>query len=226
MEIVKINSRKMYDTYKSYVEKFRDNLYLPSFPDPNEREPFEYITSRIQLGDSWWPRTDMLLYLDGEVVASGCITDYYPECRSIEAIYVVTDEKYRGQGLAKGLLQETFNLYPEALDLYLEADNPKFVPSKSSAIDPSLRIEIYQKLGFELLDFNYVQPPLAEGLDYTRNLILMCMSKEPLSQERLVAFLDSFYRGLDCHNSLEFDKMIKSIDPAHLFTPRTKTQKI
>lgn len=226
MEIIKINSRKMYDTYKSYIEKFRDNLYLPSFPDPNEREPFEYITSRIQLGDSWWPRTDMLLYLDGDEIASGCITDYYPECKSIEAIYIVTDPQYRGQGLAKGLLKETFNLYPEAIDLYLEADNPSLVPPGSSAIDPELRIRIYQKLGFELLDFNYVQPPLAEGLDYTRNLMLMCMSRKPLTKERLVTFLDSFYRGLDCFNSPEYDKMVESINSAHLFTPKTETQKI
>lgn len=218
MKIVSIRNKETFKEYKNYIEQFRDLLYLPSFP-PNEREPFEIIEARIKKGEDWWPRTDMILCIEGDDVASGCISDYYPECQSIEAIYLVTNEKYRGKGLAKVLLSETFNLYPEALDIYLEADNPSLVPSGLSAIDPETRIKIYQKLGFKVININYIQPPLFRGLDYERKLLLMSKSKIPLTKERLVLFLESFYRGLECEGVKEFYEVVESISPAQIYTP-------
>lgn len=220
MKIVSIRNNETFQEYKNYIEKFRDDLYLPSFP-PNEREPFEIIEARIKKGENWWPRTDMILCIEGNEVASGCISDYYPECQSIEAIYLVTNEKYRGKGLAKVLLSETFNLYPEALDIYLEADNPALVSPGLSAMNPETRIKIYQKLGFKVININYIQPPLFQGLDYERKLLLMSKSKIPLTKERLVLFLDSFYRGLECEGSEEFYEVVESISPAQIYTPES-----
>ena len=219
MKIVKINCKEKFQEYEDYIKKFRDELYFPSFPDPNEREPFEVIEERLKKGENWWPRTDMILCIDGSSVASGIISDYYPECQSIEPIYLVTNEKYRGKGLARILFSELFSLYPETLDMYLESDNPSLVSPEESAIDPETRIKIYEKLGFRKMNITYIQPPLAPGLEYSRNLILMSKSKSPLTKERLVSFIESFYRGLDVLGSKEFYEVISSISPAQLYTP-------
>ena len=214
MELVKIRGQDSYTQYKPWIDKFRDSLYIPNFPDPNEREPFEVIEARLRKGENWWPRTDMLMYVSGDSVACGCISDYYPECGSIEVIYLVTSPEYREKGLAGRILDEAFDLYPEALDMYVEADNPALVSVDSSPIDPETRLGIYRKLGFSVINIKYIQPPLAPGLDFDRKLLLMGRSKDNgLTRGRLVAFLKSFYKGLDCsESSHEFREMMDSLN--------------
>lgn len=212
MELVKIRGEDSYEKYKDWIRRFRDNLYLVNFPDPNEREPFEVIEARLKKGGEWWPRTDMLMYIDGDSVACGCIADYYPECESIEVIYLVTDKEYREKGLAGKILDETFSLYPEALDMYVEADNPALVPVDFSPINPETRLKIYERLGFSIINIKYIQPPLAPGLDFDRKLLLMCRSKDSgLTKERLEAFLKSFYKGLNASDSKELHEMLDSL---------------
>ena len=158
-----------------------------------------------------WPYTQITLIVEDNKVIAGCISDFYPECETIEPIYLVVDEKFRNRGLAKKLLDELFNI-TGVIDMYVEVDNPERVNENNSAIDPETRINIYRKLGFELLDFEYVQPPLGEGLDFERNLLLMYKSKNhSLPKERLISFMTSFYKGLNSLDTPEYFKLIKGI---------------
>ncbi len=208
--MIVVNDLESYIEYEDYVVQFERELYLPSFPNENEREPFNLIIERIK--QRVIPYTDIILEIEDDKVIAGCISDYYPSCKSIEPIYLVVREEYRKQGYAGKLLNEAFKLYDNISDMYVEVDNPKFVSSNDSAINPDTRIKIYEKLGFKMLDFNYVQPPLDEGLDYEYNLRLMHKSKDnKITKERLIDFLENFYEGLNCKDSPVLQDIIKEI---------------
>ena len=195
--------------YRKFVDDFEKNLYLKYFPNENEREPFNLILERIWNDE--WPTTKMVLHVEDDKVIAGCISDYYTECKTIEPIYLVVDEEHRNKGIAKEMLEDVFR-GNDIVDMYVEVDNPERVEGTDSAIDPKTRIEIYRKLGFELLDLDYVQPPLDKGMDYERNLLLMYRTKKPpLKRERLVKFITSFYKGLNSLGTSEYFKLIDSI---------------
>ena len=193
----------------NYLDEFEHRLYLKYFPNKNEREPFKKILDRIWNDE--YPKTDIILYIDEGKVVAGCVSDFYSKCKAIEPIYLVVDEEYRNQGLARMLLDTQFNR-KDVEDMYVEVDNPEMVEVGESSIDPKTRIAIYKKLGFDMVDIKYVQPPLDEGMDFERSLLLMCRTKNPpLSKKRLKTFLTEFYEGLNSVDTDEYRELVKSL---------------
>lgn len=193
-----------------YLYEFEKRLYLKYFPNQNEREPFKKIIDRIWNDE--YPKTDIILFIDEDKVIAGCVSDYYPNCKTIEPIYLVVDEEYRNQGLARRLLDTIFSR-KDIDDMFVEVDNPELVEIGESSIDPKTRIEIYKKLGFDIVDINYVQPPLDEGMDFERTLLLMNRTKKPpLTNKRLRKFLTEFYEGLDSIDTDEYRELMKSLE--------------
>lgn len=208
--IVRINDKISMEENRDYLYNFESLLYLKYFPNQNEREPFKNIIDRISNGRQ--PKTDIILFVDNGCVIGGCINDFYPACGSIETIYLVVDERYRNRGIAKMLLDETYDR-DDVVDMYVEVDNPELIGDSESSIDPKTRIEIYNKLGFRSIDVEYVQPPLDDGMEFEKNLILMCKTKkQPLTKERIKAFITEFYRCLGYLDSDEYHKLILSIE--------------
>ena len=207
--VVLVNNKETYEQWKPLVEQFETELFLPSFPNEDEREPFENIIKRIT-GDSY-PITALQLIINNDIVEAGCVSDYYPECNAIEPIYLVVREECRKRGLARALLESVETLYPKIVHTYLEIDNPKLITSENSAIDPRTRLTIYERLGFRVIPFNYVQPPLKEGGNYERGLLLMHRGNQ-LTSNDLKLFLFHFYRGLKCADSVVLQEMYKEIE--------------
>lgn len=207
MKTLKIHDIESYSENIELINKFRDDLYYPNFPNENEREPFENIRNRIIYG--LYPKTFILLMVSDSDLLGGCVYDFYLECNSIEPIYLVVNEVYRKSGIGRSLLneiEESHN-FPK---MFLEVDNPSIVDSKDSAMDPLIRLEIYKKLGFRVINIDYVQPPLSEGLDYERNLLLL-FKGDNLEKIDLIKFLKYFYKGLKYESSPELDAMIYQI---------------
>ena len=210
MRVVAVNDWTGLLKYRKFVNDFEENLYLKYFPNENEREPFKNIKDRIW--NQKYPESEILLCVEDDVVVAGCVSDYYPGSKAVEPIYLVVDDTHRNSGIARMLL-DTIYKRSGVVDMYVEVDNPELVSESGSSINPKTRIDIYRKLGFTLLDIEYVQPPLAEGMDFERNLLLMCKTKrKPLSRDRVKKFLTDFYRGLDCVGSDEYRKLMDNID--------------
>lgn len=88
-----INYRNAAD-HLERLNQFRDDIYVPAFPDENEREPFdEKILPRLQTkGDLL--QTAIVLAYDGDRIVGGEITDWYPSCASLEIILAVLWQKH------------------------------------------------------------------------------------------------------------------------------------
>ena len=207
-----ICDQETYEIHRSVIDQFFTELYIPAFPNDEEREPVENIVSRIR--NRLKPITELILLMDGDTVAAGCIADLYPGAKTIHVIYLVVRESYRRRGLAKQLLNSWFSLHPELLDMYVEVDDPDVVVPENTTIDPRTRIEIYKKMDFSLLPLKYVQPPLEEGLPYAYGMQLMYRSVDPEKMKsRLKTFLVEFYDGLGCLESdPELIKMLNQVD--------------
>lgn len=207
--VLLINDKESYERWKSFVEQFEKELYLPSFPNEDEREPFQNIVSRVV--NSTYPLTTIQLIVDGGRVDAGLVSDYYPECNSIEPIYLVVREELRKHGLGRALIESAMYLYPNVKHMFLEVDNPMKVSEGDSIMDPKTRINIYEHLGLRVIPFDYVQPPLKDGGNYEDGLLLMHKG-ESLTAADLKLFLFHFYRGLRYEGSDVLQKMFDEID--------------
>jgi ribosomal protein S18 acetylase RimI-like enzyme len=150
--------------------------------------------------------------VEDDVVVAGCVSDYYPDSKAVEPIYLVVDDTHRNSGIARMLL-DTIYKRSGVVDMYVEVDNPELVSESGSSINPKTRVDIYRKLGFTPLDIKYVQPPLDDGMDFEHNLILMYKTKrKPLTKNRIKNFLTSFYKCLGSVDTDEYRELMNDID--------------
>lgn len=94
--------------------------------------------------------------------------------------------------------------------------------TKDTTMDSTLRHKIYQKLGFRMLDFDYIQAPLSKKQKSSTDLLMLCYercaqedlnSQKSLDSEKLKAFLWEFTQACspEFEATTEFKKMINSI---------------
>ncbi len=207
---------------RQLLVEFEKEIYVPSFPDDNERESiFEDILPRVFANDGI-VRSYLVLSLDenGHVVA-GEIFDWYPSTTDLMIIYLAVkrDERRKNVGsmMIKGgtadliaLIEQRYN--KRVRMVYFETEDPsKVQPSGSFVIPLEDRIAFFKANDARVLLHDYFQPPLSEGKDWAWNLMLCVlpvfrrgeegkMDFMPLtlpSTAETMEFLTAFYRSLD-----------------------------
>lgn len=78
------------------------------------------------------------------------------------------DQSLRGSGLGSKIINETVEMCGERF--ILEVEPPETQTAKR-------RIAFYERAGFELNDYNYIQPPLAKGQNSVRLMIMSTRGK-------------------------------------------------
>lgn len=148
-------------------------------------------------------------------VAGGINFDifYLPEaaCVSLHVVYLFTDPRFRGQGVATELLaraEAESRLWVAAqhlpsvpIHLFCEQNAPELMTREAYArdradagIDPCRRLIWWHRRGFRRLRMNYVQPSLGEGIEPCRTLTLNLRSSSRSVPARVVrAHLRRFF---------------------------------
>lgn len=110
-------------------------------------------------------------------------------CSSLHVVYLFTDPRFRGRGVASQLLaraeaeaREWFarrNLPADNIHLFCEQNAPELMTREAydrdradAGIDPCSRLIWWHRRGFRRLRMNYVQPALGVGADPCRTLTL------------------------------------------------------
>ncbi|MCT2196264.1 MULTISPECIES: GNAT family N-acetyltransferase [Paenibacillus] len=140
-----------------------------SFPE------IEYRTKSGQMELLWHPEYRLITESDekGQIIAFLAAWEF-PTFRFIE--HLAVDPSVRGGGIGKRLV-DTFLKSSDKLTI-LEVELPENNVS-------CRRIRFYERLGFHLNDYSYVQPPLRSG---GAELPLKIMSyPKPLTQEEFLA---------------------------------------
>lgn len=205
-----INNKDTLNSNNFWINKFETELYIPNFPNENEREPFSNIKQRIL--NEEYPRTSITLIIEKGNLIGGCVIDSYIECNSIEPIYLVINKDMRNNGYGRRLLEESIRTMDKAQHVFLEVDNPeKPIDKAFITIDPQKRLNMYLNWGFRVLNINYIQPSLCEGGSPEENLLLLYKGDD-LSKDNLKDFLFYFYKGLHAEKNDDLDKMYEEID--------------
>lgn len=209
VKLVNPKDEKNTEVFKDF-QSFWGNCYAEAFPDEKEQEPWEEIEGRVVSGENAKPPTYAVLgYFEGKPVA-GMIADWYPNCKSLEVIYLAVAKGLRrkagseenphfGRNMLLMGLEELKKKLPDIARVYLETENPLL--SDNTPIDPVQRLRFFDACGARRVMIDYQQPPLKEGGDWAENLFLMTLpefsaNEKSIPVQELKNFLQAFYDEL------------------------------
>lgn len=167
------------------LQRFYTNIYVPEFPDHDERESMENMSNYLQLkADGWYGSNNyhILVVMQDEQPIAGSITDYLAEANTGVIEFLLVAPEFRGQGVAKKLLEfteATFqadakNQFDRDLDLIVgEMNDPFKIAIEDDNVDPFVRAKIWGKWGYQKLNFPYIQPALSNDQEAVYHLLLM-----------------------------------------------------
>lgn len=193
--------------YSDALRVFERELYVPCFPDPDEREPFDNILSRIA-DDGADPKTFAVLETVGDELVGGGIADYRRTLGSLLLTYVAVKPEWRSRGIGRMLLETRVRVFPDVRHVFLECDDPATVTV--SGMDPAQRLAMFRRWGFSEVPIRYWQPPLGDGQGTCGSLLLLHRG-EPLTAEYLRSYLTGFYTTLGCGDAEELRRMLEEI---------------
>lgn len=184
------------------LRRFYDGLYATAFPDPNERESLENMTSYLR-GRGDRGVYHVVLAIDGARIAGGSISDYLTASRTGAIEFLVVDPGLRGAGLGSALLRRTEELLAadarargaELRMIGAEIDDPLSAAAHRDGFDAFERAAFWSRRGYARADLAYVQPALSPEQRPVRHLMLAVKPACAAEQRALpAALVDAFLR--------------------------------
>lgn len=168
------------------LRQFYHDIYVPEFPDPNERESLENMEQYLRLKEEGWYQANdyhILLFLDNGAPIAGSIIDYLagPNTGVIE--FMVVQKAIRQTGLGAALLKWTEDrLKQDAIKaghaswdyIIAEMNDPFRSADLHDSMDTWERAMVWHRWGYRKTRFPYVQPSLSPDKEPVHYLLLMC----------------------------------------------------
>ncbi|QSO53954.1 GNAT family N-acetyltransferase [Alicyclobacillus curvatus] len=192
--------------------EFYAHIYLREFPDPNERESLDNMLMYLSKKQTRWYGQNnyhvTLMVDQHQRIVGGAIYDYIfkANCGVMEFMAVNADHRMKGYGrtlynhVVSELRSDARKSNRKPLQFMLaEVDNPMYdhVDSEEDAIG---RLHFWTKLGFEALNFPYVQPALSPEKEVVRSLVLTYRTYDELPKptkvqvEALIPAIEEYAR--------------------------------
>ena len=176
-------SRK--DLFNALAQAYNE-IYIPAFPDVNERESLDKIHS---LMNGVTPGVKAVINVvghnlvsdAGDRIVKGLAVAYHFEEHDIGLLaYNAVSPLAKGEGIGKilvhsrieSLKQISANQNKSLRAVFIECHDPAVVHPQGDIMDPAARIRLFTSWGAREVPFNYVQPPLDANLDYCDNMNL------------------------------------------------------
>ena len=152
------------------IEKFYNELLIPNFGIfPDELDSLENF--KLALDSKFQYQLNIILLFDDETLVAGCSYEFYPKSKCSLLTYIAVSKNHQGLGLSKILINELLNQlsqnHPDCLALLCESNSDKV---KGDVMDPKLRRKVLNNIGFQFLDFDYIQPPLSTEQEKCKDL--------------------------------------------------------
>lgn len=161
------------------------DLFIPAFPDPDERETPQQILDKLCLRHhGYYGRNGyhvVVALVDGRPVGLGVI-GYLAKSNCGVVEFIAVSAACRGQGVGSELQRHCEQvLAADAMEqtgrpldwLLIEAHDPERVAPEEDVGDPRARIRFWERQGFRRLEVAYVQPPLDSKAAPVRKFLLM-----------------------------------------------------
>lgn len=204
------------------LRRFYDELMIPNFPLEEERDDLDdwlicLDPDRAEDKSVEGPPMDVLILHFDNTVIGGIAFEYYPQARAGLLSYMVVSTDFR----RLGILATLHPVFCQALQSLHEVSSrtntkiPAILAETNTAtagdVPPAVarkRHEILYKLGYRLLEFPYVQPPLATDVDSFDDIMLLVYvgdaEVKTLPTEVLYEYVLDFYHSVFGYNSLDF----------------------
>lgn len=170
------------------LDQFYEQLFIPCFPDPNERESLENMKAYLTAKRNGWYESlgEMNCYhillgdMDGRAVAAA-VFDYLagPNVGILE--FILVSEEMRGQGIGSRMHRQVEEVLRKdalraghaSLDgIVIEMNDPFQVELATDNVDPFERARMWGQWDYEVMEFPYVQPALSEDQGPVTYLLL------------------------------------------------------
>ena len=159
-------------TRKDLLARYEREVYFPAFPDAEIREDTGYWLGLLDADppeEAPQPLIEVILFLAADdAVAGGVTIEYYrrADCGLLTYISVAADR--RGQGLGRRLVAAARAALTEAaghtVPMLAETERYDDADDDEEREKTLTRQRQLAKLGAHRIDFDYVMPPLREGL--------------------------------------------------------------
>jgi GNAT superfamily N-acetyltransferase len=157
-------------------------------------DPFSTWEYLMEPDEQYRFHADVLVTNDSQTLVGGLMYEFYPQSLCGILCYLVVKEEYRGQRLANLLVQNAKNtLDNDARELtcgkfqtvhsvFLETHIPPLscfgIQSRDNENEEPFeiwmkRMSLFDRLGFQIVDISYLQPPLGREKETAYNLILL-----------------------------------------------------
>lgn len=167
------------------LRQFYMELYLPEFPDPDERESLDNMTHYLELKAQGWYGANnyhIVLLTDSGRPVAGSVSDYLSVADAGVIEFLTVAPSSRRQGLGARLLRWTETTL--AVDagsrsarslraIVAEMHDPRIPDAHHASLEPTARARIWSGWGYRKLNFDYVQPALSASQHAARHLILL-----------------------------------------------------
>jgi hypothetical protein len=158
------------------------SLYVPEFPDANERESIANIERYLRLKDEGWYGANnyhVLVVLEAGEPIAGSISDYLAEADTGVVEFLVVGAARRRARLGRRLLDATERTlaadaerHGRMLEAIVAELNDPFKSGGDDSLDPFVRLRVWDAWGYAKLDFPYVQAALSPAQRPVRHLLL------------------------------------------------------
>ena len=191
------SAQRLVDHVKKTLTVFYNEVYVPTFPKPEERQPLEYWMDRLEGkgGEGLSKLPVELITVSGKgltdtyapaQITAMTLNIYFPESQTALAHYFLKDnslpQKVNTADLLRGsveALETTAAKFGGTLKgMFCECDDPKKVSAADSAIDPTLRLRLFQRTaGARVINIDgeepYIQAHINKGSGTCDILLLL-----------------------------------------------------
>lgn len=195
-----------------WLVRFYDELLVPNFSQfPEEIDTLDTFYYALN-SKSVYPYTlHITLLIEDDKILAGCSYEYYPKSQSALLTYIVVSESAKGRGLSKILMSEIqsqLKIHHENIKALFAESNSDKVDESKDVMNPKLRRQILNRLGFFYLDFDYIQPPLSKESDKCKDLLLSVhkdyLISDKIKSHILVDWLEEFWETLSDLKDLDW----------------------
>lgn len=184
------------------LELFYKDLLLPAFGMfRDELEPLSVFQTALQNQTASEYKLHVSVVLNNDQIIAGCSYELYPKSCCGLITYISVKKEFQGKGYGRLLVNHVLSIMSgygvKALFLETNKDN---VSAEVDVMTPVVRRNVLRRLGFQVVDVDYVQPALSSDRSKCRDLFLGVhenfLENGMLSSSCLVEWLTEFYEVL------------------------------
>lgn len=206
------------------LRKFYDEVLIVFFPTPEQLDPYDRIRDSMDPNDETFYTSFIhvvVAYNSKMEMIGGTLFEVFPNSESGLLSYFCVRQEYRKNKIGKVLIDKATMIMDsdilrlkgrECDAIYFETNSPLKHHHDDDTIEPESRLRVLKNLGCDLIDFEFIQPPLEPNLPIDTNLVLLYFNrdnKKTLDGNKLLLFMKEYWDI--CDASLDHQYYLNTI---------------